>query len=104
MGPEHSLAVEPNVGRAPHREGEGLMASLKHRGNSLGFTVEPLGSSDEVMIERLIPTGRLVRIQLLSRLGERRFAELPRHEVDELELQAGEILFVAADPGHPATP
>jgi hypothetical protein len=47
------------------------------------------------MIERLVQVGPDVRLELVSSHGERRSALLSGEEARELEIEEGEILFVA---------
>jgi hypothetical protein len=68
---------------------------IETRCNSLGLSLESHSASEEVMIEGLVRVGANVRLDLLGAGGERRSVVLSGDEANELELEEGEILFVA---------
>jgi sulfate transport system ATP-binding protein len=47
------------------------------------------------MIERVVHLGFEVRIDLVREDGERIFVQLTRDEVEQLELEQGQIVFVS---------
>jgi sulfate transport system ATP-binding protein len=55
---------------------------------------QPNGTTSEAMVERLVHLGFEVRADLLLGDGQRLQAQLSREDVDELELAAGQIVFV----------
>jgi sulfate transport system ATP-binding protein len=56
--------------------------------------LEPNGSTQEAMVERLVHLGFEVRLELVRDDGERLFAQLTREEAEALELERGQIVFV----------
>jgi sulfate/thiosulfate transport system ATP-binding protein len=55
---------------------------------------QPNGTTSEAMVERLVHLGFEVRADLLLGDGQRLWAQLTREDADELELAAGQIVFV----------
>jgi sulfate transport system ATP-binding protein len=55
---------------------------------------QPNGTTSEAMVERLVHLGFEVRADLLLGDGQRLWAQLSREEAEELELAAGQIVFV----------
>ena len=55
---------------------------------------EPNGSTQEAQVERIVRLGFETRIELVRDDGERLNAQLTRDEADQLELQAGDIVYV----------
>jgi sulfate/thiosulfate transport system ATP-binding protein len=55
---------------------------------------QPNGTTSEAMVERLVHLGFEVRADLLLGDGQRLWAQLSREDADELELAAGQIVFV----------
>ena len=76
------------VGRA-NRFGEGWV-----RPHDLQVTLEPNGTTREVLVDRLVHVGHEVRAELVRDDGERLTLELTRDEAEQLELQAGQIVYV----------
>jgi len=76
------------VGQA-NRFGDGWV-----RPHDLQVTLEPNGSTREVLIDRLVHVGHEVRAELVRDDGERLALLLSRDESDRLELAAGQIVFV----------
>ena len=58
----------------------------------------------EVEIERIVVVGADVRIELVDGTGERMTARLRRDDVDQLELERGEIVWARADQSHRLLP
>ena len=52
------------------------------------------GSTQEAQVERIVRLGFETRIELVRDDGERLNAQLTRDEADQLELQAGDIVYV----------
>lgn len=76
------------VGQANHF-GDGWV-----RPRDLQVTLEPNGSTREVLIERLVHVGHEVRADLVRDDGAQLSLVLPRDEADRLELAAGQIVYV----------
>src|SRR3954470_22666458 len=55
---------------------------------------EPNGSTQEAQVERIVRLGFETRIELVRDDGERLHAQLTRDEADQLELEAGDIVYV----------
>jgi sulfate transport system ATP-binding protein len=56
--------------------------------------LEPNGSTDEVMIERIVHLGFEVRVEFALHDGEHAWAQVTRETADELELREGQIVYV----------
>jgi sulfate transport system ATP-binding protein len=66
------------------------------RPHDLRLTLDDEGNAREALVERIVYLGFEVRAELLADDGERLSAQLTRDEADELELEAGQIVFVQA--------
>jgi sulfate/thiosulfate transport system ATP-binding protein len=64
------------------------------RPHDLEVTLEPNGTTREAMIERIVHLGFEVRVDLVRDDGEKIQVQLTRDQVDELELEEGQIVFV----------
>ena len=64
------------------------------RPHDLELTLEPNGTTREAMIERIVHLGFEVRVELVGEDGERSRVQLTRDEVERLELEHGQIVFV----------
>jgi sulfate transport system ATP-binding protein len=64
------------------------------RPHDLELTVEPNGSTREAMIERVLHLGFEVRVELVGQDGEPLSVQLTRDEVERLELEEGQIVYV----------
>ncbi len=64
------------------------------RPHDLDLALEPDGADAEAMIERLIHLGFEVRAELLLADGQRVLAQLSRDEVEQLDLERGQIVYV----------
>ncbi len=64
------------------------------RPHDLEVVVEPNGSTQEAMIERLVHLGFEMRIDLVRDDGERFSVQLTRDEAERLELENGQIVYV----------
>jgi sulfate transport system ATP-binding protein len=78
------------VGQA-NRLGDGWV-----RPHDLEVTLEPNGATREALIDRLVHLGFEVRAELVRDDGERLAVQLTRDEADQLELAAGQIVYVRA--------
>jgi sulfate/thiosulfate transport system ATP-binding protein len=66
------------------------------RPHDLRLTLDAEDNAREALVERIVYLGFEVRAELLADDGERLSAQLTRDEADELELEAGQIVFVQA--------
>jgi sulfate/thiosulfate transport system ATP-binding protein len=64
------------------------------RPHDVELLLEPNGSTQEAMVERLVHLGFEVRIDLVRDDGEHLSAQLTREQVEALELQHGQIVYV----------
>ena len=64
------------------------------RPHDLELVLEPNGSTQEAMVERLVHLGFEVRIDLVRDDGERFSVQLTRDEAEQLELENGQIVYV----------
>lgn len=76
------------VGRA-HRLGDTFV-----RPHDLEVTLEPNGSTHEVMIDRIVHFGFDVRLDLVGGDGERLSVQTTRDQAELLELVSGQIVYV----------
>jgi sulfate transport system ATP-binding protein len=78
------------VGHA-HRVGDGFV-----RPHDLEVTLEPNGSTTEVLIERVVHLGFDARLDLVDGNGERLSVQMTRDHAELLELEPGQIVYVRA--------
>jgi sulfate/thiosulfate transport system ATP-binding protein len=64
------------------------------RPHDVELLLEPNGSTQEAMVERLVHLGFEVRVELVRDDGERLSAQLTREHAEALELQHGQIVYV----------
>jgi sulfate transport system ATP-binding protein len=64
------------------------------RPHDVELLLEPNGATQEAMVERLVHLGFEVRVELLRDDGEHLSAQLTREQVEGLELQQGQIVYV----------
>jgi len=64
------------------------------RPHDVELLLEPNGSTQEAMVERLVHLGFEVRVELVRDDGEHLSAQLTREHVEALELQHGQIVYV----------
>jgi sulfate transport system ATP-binding protein len=76
------------------RVGGGLV-----RPHDLILSGEPADGAQEAMVERVLYLGFEVRVELTLSAGERVTAQVTRSEADELELAAGDIVWVRSPNG-----
>jgi len=67
------------------------------RPHDLDLLPEPVEDADEAMIERIVHLGFEVRVELVCADGTKLRAQITREHCEELELEAGQILWVRAD-------
>jgi sulfate transport system ATP-binding protein len=66
------------------------------RPHDLDLLPEPAEGADEAMIERIVHLGFEVRVELVCADGKKLWAQITREYCEELELEAGQILWVRA--------
>jgi sulfate/thiosulfate transport system ATP-binding protein len=64
------------------------------RPHDLEVTLEPNGSTREVMIDRIVHLGFNVRLDLVDSEGERLSVQTTRDHAELLEIAAGQIVYV----------
>jgi sulfate/thiosulfate transport system ATP-binding protein len=64
------------------------------RPHDVELLLEPNGSTQEAMVERLVHLGFEVRCELVRDDGERLSAQLTREQAEALELEQGQIVYV----------
>ena len=64
------------------------------RPHDVELLLEPDGSTQEAMVQRLVHLGFEVRVELVRDDGETLSAQLTREQVEALELQNGQIVYV----------
>ena len=64
------------------------------RPHDVELLLEPNGATQEAMVQRLVHLGFEVRVELVRDDGEELSAQLTREQVEALELQPGQILYV----------
>jgi sulfate transport system ATP-binding protein len=64
------------------------------RPHDVELLLQPNGSTQEAMVERLVHLGFEVRAELVRDDGERLSAQLTREQVEALELEDGQIVYV----------
>jgi sulfate transport system ATP-binding protein len=64
------------------------------RPHDVELLLEPNGSTQEAMVERLVHLGFEVRVELVRDDGEHLSAQLTREQVEALELHRGQIVYV----------
>jgi sulfate/thiosulfate transport system ATP-binding protein len=64
------------------------------RPHDVELLLEPNGSTQEAMVQRLVHLGFEVRVELVRDDGETLSAQVTREQVEALELQVGQIVYV----------
>lgn len=64
------------------------------RPHDVELLLEPNGATQEAMVQRLVHLGFEVRVELVRDDGETLSAQLTREQVEALELQRGQIVYV----------
>jgi sulfate transport system ATP-binding protein len=72
------------------------------RPHDLTLADQPIDGADEAMVGRVLHLGFEVRVELVLRTGEEVTAQITRAEADELELAAGDIVWVRSPGGREA--
>lgn len=67
------------------------------RPHDFELRLEPNGSTEEAMIDRIVHLGFEVRVEFSLHDGTQAWAQMTRAEADALELRAGQIVFVRPD-------
>jgi sulfate/thiosulfate transport system ATP-binding protein len=67
------------------------------RPHDFELRLEPNGSTEEAMIERIVHLGFEVRVEFSLKDGTQAWAQMTRAEADQLELHNGQIVFVRPD-------
>src|SRR6266568_1391485 len=63
-------------------------------GGRVELPLDPNGATQEAMVQRLVHLGFEVRVELVRDDGEVLSAQLTREQVEALELQPGQIVYV----------
>jgi sulfate transport system ATP-binding protein len=66
------------------------------RPHDIEVLVEPNGSTEEAMIDRVVHLGFEVRVEFTLNDGSQAWSQLTREEADQLELEQGQIVYVRA--------
>jgi sulfate/thiosulfate transport system ATP-binding protein len=64
------------------------------RPHDIEVMLEPNGSTEEVMIDRIVHLGFEVRVEFTLNDGRQAWAQLTREEADRLDLDPGQIVYV----------
>jgi len=67
------------------------------RPHDIEVMLEPNGTTDEAMIDRVVHLGFEVRVEFTLNDGRQAWAQLTREEADALELEQGQIVYVRTD-------
>jgi sulfate/thiosulfate transport system ATP-binding protein len=67
------------------------------RPHDFELRLEPNGSTEEAMIDRIVHLGFEVRVEFSLKDGSQAWAQMTRAEADQLELHQGQIVFVRPD-------
>jgi sulfate/thiosulfate transport system ATP-binding protein len=73
------------------------------RPHDLELTLEPNGTTREVMVERIVHLGFEVRVELELLTGGHASAQLTREQAAELALEPGDSIFIAPPQGRRST-
>jgi sulfate transport system ATP-binding protein len=66
------------------------------RPHDLELMLEPNGSTEEAMIDRIVHLGFEVRVEFTLRDGHAAWAQVTREDAERLELERGQIVYVRA--------
>jgi sulfate/thiosulfate transport system ATP-binding protein len=64
------------------------------RPHDVELRLEPNGTTNEAQIERIVRLGFETRVDLVRDDGERMYAQLTRDELEQLELEQGDIVYI----------
>jgi sulfate transport system ATP-binding protein len=67
------------------------------RPHDIELMLEPNGSTEEAMIDRIVHLGFEVRVEFTLRDGTQAWSQLTREDADRLELERGQIVYVRKD-------
>ena len=67
------------------------------RPHDIEVMLEPNGTTDEAMIDRVVHLGFEVRVEFTRGDGRQAWAQLTREEAATLELEQGQIVYVRTD-------
>jgi sulfate transport system ATP-binding protein len=67
------------------------------RPHDFELRLEPNGSTEEAMIDRIVHLGFEVRVEFSLKDESQAWAQLTKAEADQLELHVGQIVFVRPD-------
>ena len=67
------------------------------RPHDIELMVEPNGTTEEAMIDRVVHLGFEVRVEFTLNDGRQAWSQLTREEADRLELEQGQIVYVRTD-------
>ena len=67
------------------------------RPHDIELMVEPNGTTEEAMIDRVVHLGFEVRVEFTLNDGRQAWSQLTREEADRLELEQGQIVYVRSD-------
>jgi sulfate/thiosulfate transport system ATP-binding protein len=67
------------------------------RPHDIELMLEPNGTTDEAMIDRIVHLGFEVRVEFTLKDGHQAWSQLTREEADRLELEEGQIVYVRKD-------
>ena len=95
VGTPHELYEEPKTEFVMQFVGEvNQIDGAYIRPHDLDLSLMPVDGGDEVMVERVTKLGFEVRVQLALAGGNSIWAQVTRSEAEELELAAGQIVWV----------
>jgi sulfate transport system ATP-binding protein len=67
------------------------------RPHDIELMLEPNGTTEEAMIDRIVHLGFEVRVEFTLRDGTQAWSQLTREDADRLELEQGQIVYVRKD-------
>jgi sulfate transport system ATP-binding protein len=67
------------------------------RPHDIELMLEPNGTTEEAMIDRIVHLGFEVRVEFTLKDGDEAWSQLTREEADRLELEQGQIVYVRKD-------
>ena len=76
------------------RPGELVEIERSVRPHDFDLMLEPNGTTEEAMIERVVHLGFEVRVEFTLPNGEHAWAQVTREDAEQLELQQGQIVYV----------
>ena len=67
------------------------------RPHDIEVMLEPNGTTEEAMIDRIVHLGFEVRVEFTLQDGDEAWSQLTREAADHLELEQGQIVYVRRD-------